>query len=107
MSGHVRTALAVLGLALLLNCMSLTVWATEAHGRPVSQLALCPSELGEHARCVWDGRHMGDRRGPSFVTQGVHVDGVFVIERVRISHKRAHRIARRVLCREYAWRCER
>lgn len=75
--------------------------------RPVTDWSICPSDLGENARCVWDGRHMGDGRGPSFVTYGEHNGGVFVIRRERVSHKRAHQLVRRILCDEYEWRCGR
>ena len=78
-----------------------------ADARPVVDWSICPSALGENARCVWDGRHMGDGRGPSFVTYGEHVGGVFVIRRERVSHKRAHKLVRRILCDEYGWRCGR
>lgn len=93
--------------ALLLAALGFCVPVVEADARPVVDWSICPSEQGEHARCVWDGRHMGDRRGPSFVTSGTRDRGVFVIRRERVSHKRAHRLVRRALCAEYGWRCPR
>jgi hypothetical protein len=77
----------------------------QADARPVTSWELCPSASGGHAHCVWDGRHMGDRRGPSFVTYATYDHGRFVIRRDRVPHRVAHRIARRVLCARYAWRC--
>ena len=81
--------------------------APPAGARPESRMTTCPSERGEHAHCVWDGRHMGDGNGPSFVTSATWDHGRFVIRREHVSHKRAHQMVRRILCAEHSWRCGR
>ncbi|WP_408898633.1 hypothetical protein ACJ5H2_05870 [Nocardioides sp. R1-1] len=101
----VRMALA----ALLIVAASVVsgVLDAPADARPVVEWTTCPSERGEHAHCVWDGRHMGDRRGPSFVTYTTWEGGQFVIRRDRIPHRVAHKLVRRILCAEHDWRCAR
>lgn len=52
----------------------------------------CPYEDGgTETRCVWDGRHMGDKKGRSLLIRGGGVDVGYKV----ITHRRAHRLIAR------------
>ena len=82
--------------AALIAGLFITTTPAAVAAHPATRPTVCKSADTLTPNCVWDGRHMGDKKGPSFRTRACWDGSRLVVSHVRISHRKAHRMVKRV-----------